>query len=142
MKWFPAYHDLMNPTGLKQYESTTGSTGMYRDQDHKVIQLGRNLRKFVRRRLYSLQNTADFVSSWASTWADLSVYKVSSAAEGWESIDTSCSTIHGKVYYSGIGQILEQELREAEECLPLEIHKTWLGKALNCSTCFEYRVKM
>lgn len=132
MEWFLADHDLMNPTGLKQYESMNGSTGIYRAQDHRLIQFGRNLRKFVQRWLLSLQNIADFDSSWASTWAEW----------GRESTDTSCNTVHGKKFNSEGGQILEQELREAEESLSLEILKTWLGQALSCWACFEHVVKL
>lgn len=39
---------------------------------------------------------------------------VSNAAEGQESTDTSCNTIHGKNFNSEGGQTLEEELREAE----------------------------
>lgn len=79
-------------------KSTNGSTGMYRAQDHMEIQFGRNLRKFVRIWLFSLQSIAELYSSWTSSWADLSVYKVSSAAEGQESTDTRCNTIHGNIF--------------------------------------------
>lgn len=62
-----ADHDLMNPSDLKQYEFMNDSFGMYRAQDDRVIQFGRNLRKLVRRRLLSLQNIAIFYSFWANT---------------------------------------------------------------------------
>lgn len=133
-------------SGLKQYVSMNGSTGMDGAQDRWVLQFERNLRKFLRRWLLSLQNIADFDSSWASTWTTISVYKVSSASERREWTDTSYNTIHRKKINSESGNteywILEQELREAEQSLSLEILKTWLGKALSCWTCSEHVVKL